>query len=70
MLFDEPAGLAALVTAIVIVYEKFAPWSGILLTETLFVPLVCFWMYTVVRFAAAPSRAAPSPPASAAALRH
>jgi hypothetical protein len=55
LLFDEPAGLAALVPAIVIVYEKFAPWSGIMLTETLFVPLVCFWMYTVVRFAEAPS---------------
>ena len=56
MLFDEAAGLAALVTAIVIVYEKFAPWSGILLTEVLFVPLVCFWMYTIIRFARSPSR--------------
>jgi hypothetical protein len=56
LLFDEQAGLAALVTAIVIVYEKFAPWTGILLTETLFVPVVCLWMYTLVRFAASPTR--------------
>ena len=56
LLFDEQAGLAALVTAIVIVYEKFAPWTGILLTETLFVPLVCLWIYTLVRFAESPSR--------------
>jgi hypothetical protein len=57
LLFDEAAGLAVLVTAVVVVFEKFAPWSNILLTEVLFVPLVCLWMYTLVRFAAAPSRA-------------
>lgn len=56
LLFDEQAGLAALVTAIVIVYEKFAPWSGILLTETLFVPMVCLWVYTLVRFVQSPTR--------------
>ena len=55
-LFDEPAGLAALVTAIVIVYEKFAPWTGVLLTETLFVPLVCLWLFTLARFAQSPTR--------------
>ena len=55
-LFDERAGLAAMVTAIVVVHEKFAPWSGILLSETLFVPLVCLWMYTLVRFAESPTR--------------
>jgi len=55
-LFDERTGLAAMVTAIVVVYEKFAPWSGILLGETLFVPLVCLWMYTLVRFAESPTR--------------
>jgi hypothetical protein len=55
-LWDEQAGLAALVTAIVIVYEKFAPWTGILLTETLFVPVVCLWMYTLVRLVQSPTR--------------
>ena len=55
-LFDERAGLVAMVTAIVVVYEKFAPWSSILLSETLFVPLVCLWMYTLVRFAESPTR--------------
>ena len=55
-LFDERVGLAAMVTAIVVVYEKFAPWSGILLSETLFVPLVCLWMYALVRFAECPTR--------------
>jgi hypothetical protein len=55
-LFDESAGLAALVTAIVVVFEKYVPWSGILLTETLFVPLVCLWVYALVRLACAPSR--------------
>ena len=56
LMFDEPSGLAVLVAAVVVVYEKFAPWSGILLTEVLFVPLVCLWMYTLVRFAVLPSR--------------
>jgi hypothetical protein len=51
LLFDESAGLAALITAIVVVSEKFTPWSTILLTETLFVPLVCLWVYTLVRVA-------------------
>ena len=54
LLFDEPAGLAALVTAIVVIFEKYVPWSGVLLTETLFVPLVCIWVYTLVRLACAP----------------
>jgi dolichyl-phosphate-mannose-protein mannosyltransferase len=56
LLFDEPAGLAVLVTAVAVVYEKFSPWSNVLLTEVLFVPLVCLWIYTLVRFAVAPSR--------------
>jgi hypothetical protein len=48
MLFDEAAGAAALVASIVVVYEKFSPWSGILLSETLFVPLACLWVYALV----------------------
>jgi len=56
LLFDESAGLAVLVTAVLVVYEKFSPWSGILLTEVLFVPLVCLWIYTLLRFAVVPSR--------------
>jgi len=52
LLFDEWVGAAALVTAIVVVYEKLAGWSGILLTETLFTPLVCTWVYLLVRLGA------------------
>lgn len=55
-LFDESAGLAALVTAIVVVFEKYVMWSGILLTEALFVPLVCLWIYALVRMTGVPSR--------------
>jgi hypothetical protein len=60
MLFDESAGLATLLTAIVVVYEKLTPWSGVLLTETLFVPLVCCWVYLLVRLACAPAPTGPS----------
>jgi hypothetical protein len=51
LLFDERVGAAALVTAIVVSYEKLARWSGVLLTETLFTPLVCVWVYLLVRLA-------------------
>lgn len=51
LLFDEAVGAAALVTAIVIAYEKLGAWSGILLTETLFTPLVCAWVYLLIRLA-------------------
>ena len=51
LLFDETVGAAALVTAIVVAYEKLAGWSGVLLTETLFTPLVCVWVYLLVRLA-------------------
>jgi hypothetical protein len=51
LLFDEAVGAAALVTAIVVGYEKLAPWSAVLLTETLFTPLVCAWVYLLIRLA-------------------
>lgn len=50
-LFGERAGCAGLVAAFVIVYEKVGPWSGVLLTELLFVPLVCFWALRLVKLA-------------------
>jgi hypothetical protein len=49
LLFTEEVGAAALVTAVVVAYEKLAAWSGILLTETLFTPLVCAWVYLLIR---------------------
>jgi hypothetical protein len=55
VLFDERVGLAGLLAAIVVVYTKLAVWSGVLLTETLFVPLVCIWAYLLVRLATARS---------------
>jgi hypothetical protein len=59
MLFDEAAGLAVLVTAIVLVYEKFTPWCGVLLTEVLFVPLVSAFVYTLVRLGCGHRRLGP-----------
>ncbi len=54
LIVDEAIGLAALVVAIAVAYEKLAGWSSVLLTETLFAPLVCCWLYTLVRLARAP----------------
>lgn len=50
-LFGERVGCAGLVTALVIVYEKVAARSGMLLTELLFVPLVCVLTLLLVRLA-------------------
>lgn len=50
-LFDDAVGVAGLVVATVIVYEKVGPWSGFLLSEVLFIPLVCAWTYLLVRIA-------------------
>jgi hypothetical protein len=54
LLLDEAAGLAAFVAALVVVYQKYAFWAPILLTENLFVPLVCWWVYTLVRLVSGP----------------
>jgi hypothetical protein len=54
LLFDEAAGLGAFVAALVVVYQKYAFWAPILLTENLFVPLVCWWVYTLVRLVSGP----------------
>src|SRR5205085_10141340 len=56
LLFDEMVGLATLVTAIVVAYEKLAGWSGVLLTETLFAPLICVWIYLLIQLARRPDR--------------
>ncbi len=50
-LFGESTGGAGLVVAWVVVYAKFAYWSGILLSEAVFVPLTCAWLLLLVRFA-------------------
>lgn len=52
LLFGERVGGAGLLVAIVVVYEKFGSRSGLLLTETLFVPLVCIWTFLLVRLVA------------------
>lgn len=51
VLFDERVGAAGLVTATVIVYEKLGRWAGVLLSEVLFIALVCMWTYLLVRLA-------------------
>jgi hypothetical protein len=47
--FDEKVGFAALVTGVAVAYQKLAGWSGVLLTEVLFTPLVAWWAYLLVR---------------------
>lgn len=47
-LFGERVGCAGLIAALVIAYQKLAPWSGVLLTEPTFVPLVCLWALLLV----------------------
>lgn len=47
-LFGERVGCAGLLAALVIVYEKVGPWSGVVLNELLFVPLVCVWALLLV----------------------
>jgi hypothetical protein len=49
LVFDEDVGLAALVTGVVVAYQKLAGWSGVLLTEVLFTPLAAWWAYLLVR---------------------
>lgn len=65
-LFGERAGCAGLVAALVIAYEKVGPWSGVLLTELLFVPLVCFWALRLVKLATSTSPQARSAGAAGA----
>jgi hypothetical protein len=48
-LFGGQVGCAALVTALFVAYEKVANWSGVLLSENLFVPLVCLWVFLLTR---------------------
>jgi hypothetical protein len=48
-IFGERVGCAGLIAALVIVYEKVGPWSGFLLNELLFVPLVCLWALQLVK---------------------
>jgi hypothetical protein len=55
VLFGERVGCAGLVAALVIAYEKVAPWSNVLLTELIFVPLVCFWALRLVKLARDPN---------------
>lgn len=56
-LFGERVGCAGLVAALVIVYEKVGPSSGVLLSELLFVPLICLWALLLVRLAKSPKPA-------------
>lgn len=50
-LFGEPVGSAGLLAGIVVAYEKVGPWSGVMLSELLFLPLVCVWALLLVRLA-------------------
>jgi hypothetical protein len=54
-LFGERIGGAGLAAAVIVFYGKFAAWSAVLISETLFVPLLCMWVYLLVRLAAEPA---------------
>ena len=49
MLFGERVGAAGLTAAIVVLYVKLGAWSAVLLSETLFVPLLAVLVYLLVR---------------------
>ena len=49
LMFDERAGLIGALTAGVVVFVKFVPWTSIVLTENLFVPLIATWSFLLVR---------------------
>ena len=51
LLFGERVGAAGLLAAIAFGYVKFARWADVLLSEVLFVPLVCIWAYMLVQLA-------------------
>lgn len=53
-LAGERVGCAGLLASFVIVYVKVGPWSGTLLTELLFVPLICLTALQLVRLSRAP----------------
>jgi len=53
-LFGERVGGAGLVAAVIVFYGKFAAWSAVLISEALFVPLLCIWVYLLVRLAVEP----------------
>lgn len=50
----ERVGCAGLLASLVIVYVKVAPWSGTLLSELLFIPLVCLAVLRLVKLATDP----------------
>lgn len=49
LMFDERAGAIGALTAAVVVFVKFVPWTSIVLTENLFVPLIATWSFLLVR---------------------
>ena len=53
-LFGERVGCAGLVAALVIAYQKVGPWSTLVLSELVFVPLVCTWALLLVWLAKSP----------------
>jgi len=54
-LFGERVGGAGLVAAVIVFYGKFAAWSAVVISEALFVPLLCIWVYLLVRLAVEPA---------------
>lgn len=53
-LFGDRVGWIALLGGGLFLYEKAAPWSGVLLAEPLFAAVLAFWVWLLVKHAADP----------------
>ncbi len=53
--FGERVGALGLVVGAVVIFEKLAPLTGLVLSELLYIPLVCVWVWLLVRLATDPA---------------
>ncbi len=56
--FGERAGRVGLLVAFVFCAAELARWSDVLLTETIFIPLLCAWVLLMIRVTRTPERSA------------
>ena len=56
LLFGESTGRVGLIVAGVVVYERIAVWAGVLLSDVLFLPLLCGWSALLVGLACGRTR--------------
>jgi hypothetical protein len=54
-LFGERVAVAGAAAALLVFYGKVAAWSDFLLSEALFIPLLCAWIYLLVRLPSTPA---------------